>query len=599
MASDLIPLWSPALHKEALDLMVAAWSTLPEKGRVALVERIIAGPQMPEKPAEDQEGRERQQRWFDRRIFERLALLERRGEPPLPQQGQEKLGALRRLYPRWRIEEGIRAHFSSWMESSGGPESDRSPEDLLSLSGSALVDALRAESQEREGRLSVWGQVVGGRPGRGIGLLLRLSAEAAGGDDAIWSDTLYGLRHAMDRPAVARRVVDLLISAPDEIVSSPRLFFPTSDALEVASKQQPLPISEERFLQLWDRLADTCMREAPEDPPEKDDWVGRAINRPIGRLTTALLNVMFKRGLKAGAGLPEVFKVRLNRLATDQPDSLRLARVILASRLLYLFAIDPAWTRERLLPGFDWQRSEDEATALWDGYGWGARINAELWAELSFPLYDAFTPERTARLGRTSGTLASLLMVAGVEFPVAVVPTDRSRRAIRAMSAGDREAAASWLYSFLAGPPPTDQKAPPGAERAGRADRIWAERVLPWVRRVWPRDADLVTPGTSDQFALLAIATDDQFPEAVGFLLPYMTGSDSWGYIVHNVLRSRHPTDHPEAVLQLLGKVVVLGGLLFTNDLRAVLDRIAAAQPKLRQNSAYRTFDASLRAAGR
>jgi hypothetical protein len=50
-----------------------------------------------------------------------------------------------------------------------------------------------------------------------------------------------------------------------------------------------------------------------------------------------------------------------------------------------------------------------------------------------------------------------------------------------------------------------------------------------------------VTPGTSEQFALLAIAADDHFPEAVDFLLPYMTGSDRWGYAVHNVLRSRHP----------------------------------------------------------
>lgn len=599
MAYDHTPLWSAAVSKEALDLMVAIWADLPEQGRTALIEQIITGPSLPLVQAEDQEERERQQRWIDRRIFERLALIERLREPPLTASGEQKLAALRRRYPEWRLEEGARAHFLIWSESAVGLETDRSPEELRVLSGAALVDALRAEGPDLEGRLSVWAEVVGSRPGRGLGLLLSLSADPAPGDESIWRNTLHGLREAMGRPVVARRVVEVLIRAPDQVVASHSLLSSTSDALEAASKQQPLPISEIKFLRLWDRLVEACLRQEAEDLPEDHDWVGRAINRPIGRLTEALLNVLFRRGLKANAKFPEIFATRLDRLSADRPDNLRLARTILASRLLYLFAVDPTWTRARLMPGFDWQRSEEEATALWRGYGWSARINPELWGELSPHLYDAFTPERTERLGRTTETLASLLMVAGVEFPGIDVPTDKSRRALRMMAAADREAAASWLCRFLAGPPVDEQDVPIGAEQVRRVDRLWTERILPWLRRVWPREANLVSPRVSEQFALLAIATNEVFTEAVDFLLPYMTGTDRWGYAVRNMLRSRHPTDHPKAVLRLLGKIILPGGPFFTTDLRAVLDRIVAADPELLQDAAYKRFDTALRAVDR
>src|SRR6266481_4724982 len=206
MASDKIPLWASTLQKEALDILVGVWPSLLAGERLALVERSVAGPPLPEEEPEDQEDRKHRQRWFDRRIFERLALIERIGEPPLPPAGLEKLAGLRHTYPQWRIEEGDRAHFSSWMESHVGLDTDRSPQELKALTGAELIAALRAEGVDREGRLSAWGQVVGSRPGRGVGLLRALSADPAPGDEAIWRDTLYGLRDAMGRPPVARRV---------------------------------------------------------------------------------------------------------------------------------------------------------------------------------------------------------------------------------------------------------------------------------------------------------------------------------------------------------------------------------------------------------
>ena len=598
MASETIPLWSGPLHKEALDLMTSLWPSLCEEARERLVGKIIAGPPL-QNEIENAEAPERVQRYRDRRIFVRLMLLERLRDPPLPTVGISKLVDLKLAYPNWTVEPGDRAHFTMWMESSHNLESDRSVEDLESLAVAELREALRMPGDDREGRLEVWSHVVRKSPGQGIDLLEAL-AEDVGEDDAvIWRDTLTGLREAVTQPEMARRVVDVLTRTPDHILISSRMLMPASDILESAAKQEMLPFSDAAFWRLWDRLFDGCLVEGPEDDPEKDKWIERAINRPIGRLTTALLDLMFRRGLKAGEGFPADFQDRLEKLVEAQPVQLRLARVILASRLVYLFAVDPAWAAAVLIPYSDWRQSEDEAIAFWLGYCWNGRINADLWSAFVDFFFDAFTPARIARLGSSSDTLASLLMVVGVELPAELVSSDRARTAIRAMTEGNREAAVSWLYRYLAGPHVEGQSADAAVEQASRADRLWIERVLPWLRRAWPRDADLVTPGMAEQFALVAVATDRSFPTAVDTLATYMTLSERWDFVVSSLLQSTHPENWPEATLKLLGKIVAIQGRLFTDKLRDLLARVIQGRPDLRQNVTYRTLDARLRAAGR
>lgn len=598
MAASDPPIWSPALHKEALDLLVGVWPETTAAQRELIVDSILVGPPLPHPAPEDQDERERRQRWFDRRIFDRLALLERMGEPILPHQGAQKLEALRLTYPQWKIAEGEQAHFSSWMESGSGLETDRSPRELEDLSGNDLINALRAPGDEREGRLMAWGQVVSTRPGRGIGLLYALGNDPQVGDGAIWRDTLNGLRDSMARATVARRVLRALIDAPDNVIRADDLLWTTSDTIEIVSKRSPLPMAQEDVLRLWDRVFDAALA-ADGDPPDNDDWVGRAINRPVGRLASALLNLTFKDGLKAGAAFPEKFRSRLTRLTQRRPLGLRYARTILASRLLYLFAIDPDWTVNNLLPFFDWQQSEDDAASVWSGYGWTPRINVDLWLALSPFFYDIFDEPRLQRLDHARGTVSQLLMAAGVDFSETDVPTEKSRRAIKGMNSSDREAAVAWLANYLAGPELSDKAPPAGSEAPRRADLVWRDKIAPWLRRVWPRDGALVEPVTAEKFARLAVATQATFPDAVSTLLPYMVATENWGYVVHSLAQTRHPDDQPVATLKLLSKIVRLGGPLFTHDLRGVLDRIAEVDPALRASPAFRSLDEPLRASGR
>lgn len=306
----------------------------------------------------------------------------------------------------------------------------------------------------------------------------------------------------------------------------------------------------------------------------------------------------FKRGLRAGQGIPADLLPRLNRLTASHPDALRLARTILASRLVYLFAVDRTWTNDKLIPFFDWERSEDEAAALWQGYAWNGRINADLWAALRPLLLNTFTPERLERLHSSAGNLATLLMMVGVELPSADVPADRVRDAIRAMPPEVRREAIAWLCSHVEGAKIENPTPAAKAALDVRADRLWRERVAPWLMRVWPRNRDLVHKATSEQFASLAIATEDAFDEAVELLWPFMGEAPHWGFPIQELEDSTHPELRPRSSLKLIGRLISPKGAIFTTSLRVVLDRITKSDPSLQQDSTYRALDAALRTVG-
>ena len=93
----------------------------------------------------------------------------------------------------------------------------------------------------------------------------------------------------------------------------------------------------------------------------------------------------------------------------------KLARqVIMAAHLRSLYAGDPLWTTQKLLPRFNWDTRLDEVKGLWEGYLWTPRINSEL--------LDAFkssflaTAHHYNDLGKHGSQYASLLTVAALEL---------------------------------------------------------------------------------------------------------------------------------------------------------------------------------------
>ena len=265
--------------------------------------------------------------------------------------------------------------------------------------------------------------------------------------------------------------------------------------------------------------------------------------------------------------------------------------MIAASRLSYLYAVDPDWTRVHLLPQFDW-RDEVEATAAWQGFGWQPRIDERLWQALKPHFLASFTPERLQGLGTAGTQLAAMLMLVGVEFGLDELPRDAARNAIRAMPQRLKSEAADWIASYL-------RDLAGGAVDEPTADDAWVERVGPLLARVWPPEPDPEGRGVASQFARAIVALDEAFPQALKALSPHLIRGSA-DMALPELAASAHPEKHPRETLTLLHRIVDIDRIWWmADDLGDILARLRAAEPEIAEANEYRRLDERLRAAAR
>ena len=69
---------------------------------------------------------------------------------------------------------------------------------------------------------------------------------------------------------------------------------------------------------------------------------------------------------------------------------------MLATRLHYLFAIDPDWVGEHMIPRLD-PGSSEEACDLWSAYGWSPTVGPDLLRAFKEPFRNLSTTLRHRR----------------------------------------------------------------------------------------------------------------------------------------------------------------------------------------------------------
>lgn len=590
--ADIPILWKSSARKEVMDLLRRLWTGGDEATRTTLSDRIAAGPpdSLLERLAEDARTSSR-----DRRIFDRLTVIERLGQPPLTPILLAEVARLNDAYPHWRAPEGEQADFSSWTEFRVGPDTNVTVEELGAMRTTDLAALLTIAEDKREGLLDIWRDFAAGEPERGLDVLSLVADDASPEAlEEVWRYGLWGIRdHAAGEP-VRSRTLRALLALPQPVLNQPRLANAAADILDAAAKSRPLPKDDPDFWALFDRTLGAVSADVDNaDIPQDSSWVGLAINRSMGTLATAFLGALFGRGLKVGEGVPPDLRGRLDRLISPFEASHRPARVIAASRLSYLYAVDPDWCRSQLIPCFDW-RDETEALAAWQGFAWQPRIDAKLWTALKPHFLPMFVPDRLQRLRDSGRNMAAMLMLVGVEFGPAELPRDEVRDAIRAMPEEMRTEAAAWIATYLR------QHAEGQAEvpEALTVDEAWSTQISPWLRKVWPPEPEVNGRPVSAQFARAAVAVDTAFGDAVVVLSPLLRRGSS-DMALHDLARSDHPQVHPRQTLALLEAIIDPNQIWFDNELREILNAVRGAEPGLADLNAYRTLDETLRANGR
>lgn len=136
------------------------------------------------------------------------------------------------------------------------------------------------------------------------------------------------------------------------------------------------------------------------------------------------------------------------------------------------------------------------------------------------------------------------------------------RKAPRSLREGAAQLLRNWIKDIPGGPA-----------------LAWHNSIRPLLDEVWPRERALNGPEQAVYFAELAIESQASFPEALSYLLPYLTPVTCTG--LYLLERSNVPDDFPFDTLILLWRLFGTRTSLETYKIAPILDRMIKADPQI------------------
>ena len=198
--------------------------------------------------------------------------------------------------------------------------------------------------------------------------------------------------------------------------------------------------------------------------------------------------------------MSEPFGRRLEPLIHGETLASLHARLVCMSSLDALFALDPAWTTEHLLPRLAWTGSFADQAA----WHWQAHL---CYWRTSLDLANAYRAEFLQALagfedGDSSAFRAACGNFAALGAVYGLFTHDETRQGLGAMGPSGAAIVLDTLRRRLV------QSETPGT--------MWQELIGPWFER-WPPDRRFNTEPVVEAVAELIIETDDAFGEALGW----------------------------------------------------------------------------------
>ncbi|GIX25497.1 MAG: hypothetical protein KatS3mg122_2728 [Caldimonas sp.] len=549
LADDHWWLWSVGTKREAMRLLVALAPRLDAVMLQELEQAVLAGP--PRDMFKDDIEPERWARIVDREIWLRLAKMAEAGAA-LGADGNERLQGLSAQYPKWKLAEDQRDEFPYWM--GDGEEwrnyvatPRRRPE---------LIEWLRQHPSPDDWQEDDWQKRCRDNFATTACALCALAREGVW-PTGRWREALQAWSEEKLLKRSWRYMAPILATAPDEILQT--LGHGLSRWLQATAK------TFEGHETLFFTLARRILAQDHQDGVDTDEPVMRAINHPVGHVTEALLRWWYRRSLEDGQGLPEALEPTFTELCDTRIDKYRYGRVLLAAHVIALFRVDGEWATQHLLPLFDWQRSQAEARAAWEGFLWSPRLYRPLMERLKPAFLD--TARHYVALGKHGEQYASLLTFAALD-PGDTFTTAELAAATRALPPDGLHDAAQALVRAL--------------ESAGeqRAD-YWTNRVAPYLHAIWPKTRDKVSPAIAESLGHLCVAAQDAFPEALTLLRAWLQPPGHPDYLVHRLHEAGLCGKFPEQALDFLSLVIGNQTQWPPRDLGACLEAIRTAAPAL------------------
>jgi hypothetical protein len=301
-----------------------------------------------------------------------------------------------------------------------------------------------------------------------------------------------------------------------------------------------------------------------------NDALTDSLNAPAGHLAEVLLKKM-KRG-KKGQEIPIAMRERFSKLVDAEGQFGRLARVRLAAEVSFLFEHAPDWTKQKIIPLFDW--SSPDASDAWSARKYGYIGSPELFRLTKRPFLELFKRDDIPDEDR--GIFAEWLaavMIAkqadNVDYPLTAI---EARSALRDAGVKSLPSVAHHMAIAMESAKPDEKTV------------RWRSVIGPVFQSIWPLDAELQVGDSTFKLVQILRATGNAFPEAADVIIPFIRSEDPRQHTsVYSISEADDIlyTSAPEKMLELLSAVVGDAPARSSYGLAKALDRLQTNAPQL------------------
>jgi hypothetical protein len=579
VSDDAWWLWSEDTRRETMRLLVLQGAQLAPQTRAKLESAILAGPplHMYRRNLEP----EHWQSLVDSSVWLRLAKL-LQGGSQLGDAASSRIDDLSVANPKWRLASNEQDEFSHWMSGTGDPDYESSRHvDIAPRKRTDLVRWLKQSQPESRSVFyeDTWLDICRTRFFHSWLALCDLAQEKLWPAER-WRDALQAWSEESRVLRSWHYAAPLVQNMPDAVMQENA--HSLTWWMRAASKE--IDCHETILIDLCRRVLALFLETSVgirEDGEPISEPVTEAINHPVGHVTEALLNFWFIRKPNDNDLLPEDIEPFFRQICDIGIERFRHGRVLLASRLIALFRVDPFWTKRHLLPLFDWARNSTEAKAAWEGFLWSPRLYRPLL--IAFRSQFLSTAHHYSDLGGHGRQFAAFLTYAALD-PVEGYTFEDFQGAIGALPEEGLREVAQALSQALAG----------AGEQRGD---YWKNRVQVFWQRIWPKSRDLASNGIAESLILLCIAAGDEFPSALAAVADWLRPIEHPHHVVHQLHTSGLCPRFPDAALRLLDAILI-DQPWAPRELGQCLEAIGQAAPALRKDRRFKRIAEYLRRRG-
>jgi len=552
-------LWALSTTHETLLLMTKIADELEQRDRELLETAFITGP--PRRMYRDDISDEDFNRSADRQVWIRLTMINTSGAQ-LGTREQERLAQIAQRYPRWKLSDDDRDSFPSWIDDDSEPSYQQTP-----VKTQSLVSWLQSNPSSDPWYEDDWQDRCATDFKRCAIALLHLASHNGWVVDR-WSQALsaWGQEplHQQSWRCIGRFLAENTATIPRNLTGALAHWLKSISTTE--------GIDGVRFF----KLLNLIIEYSDDESDGAQDPLFRAINHPVGHAVQACLNWWYRQGPENDEGLPLELQALFATICTPTEGRYRYGRVILCAHIIPLFQVDPSWTQQHVIPLLDWNKSKEEATAAWAGYLWAPRIYRPLMDEMKASFLA--TAHQYDALDEHKQQYANLLTVAALE-PGDTFRTAELATATSALPNQGLETTAWTLTRML--------------DSAGdRREAYWKNRIVKYLKRIWPRVQKHGTEQIAEAFATLCSYAGNAFPDAVVLLQDWFLSLRHPGTILHILNESDHPEAHPDATLALLDRLIDLERSLVSLDFGSIMHRLETSDPSLTRDERFKRLSA-------